>query len=115
MTPDEAIERAGEIEAETAYRSQIARESFEAGAQYGYKRGVEAARGELSAGHAAWWRGHGQRLIDEPSHAELEERRWGPGGREHFGDPRPGDFPGTGRTAAEAEADTEIEELEMTA
>ena len=29
-----------------------------------------------------------------PSHAELEERRWGPGGREHFGDPRPGDYRG---------------------
>lgn len=23
---------------------------------------------------------------------ELEERRWGPGGREHFADPRPGDW-----------------------
>jgi hypothetical protein len=29
-----------------------------------------------------------------PSWAELERRRWGPGGRAHFGDPRPGDFPG---------------------
>lgn len=29
-----------------------------------------------------------------PSWAELERRRWGPGGRLHFGDPRPGDFPG---------------------
>ncbi len=28
------------------------------------------------------------------SQAELEERRWGPGGREHFGDPRPGDYKG---------------------
>ena len=27
-------------------------------------------------------------------HAELERRHWGPGGREHFGDPRPGDYPG---------------------
>lgn len=31
-----------------------------------------------------------------PSHAELERRRWGDGGREHFGDPRPGDYPGRG-------------------
>ncbi|WP_345433797.1 hypothetical protein [Actinoallomurus vinaceus] len=30
------------------------------------------------------------------SHAELEALRWGPGGREHFGDPRPGDFEGFG-------------------
>ena len=28
------------------------------------------------------------------SHAELESRRYGPAGREHFGDPRPGDFQG---------------------
>lgn len=28
--------------------------------------------------------------------ARLELLRWGPGGREHFGDPRPGDFPGRG-------------------
>jgi hypothetical protein len=30
--------------------------------------------------------------------AELEEQRWGPGGRKHFADPRPGDF--TGRSEA---------------
>lgn len=29
-----------------------------------------------------------------PSLTELERRRWGPGGRQRFGDPRPGDFPG---------------------
>jgi len=34
-----------------------------------------------------------------PSFAELERRRWGPGGRKHFGDPRPGDYPGRGDTA----------------
>lgn len=33
-------------------------------------------------------------ISGSPKHAELEERRWGPGGREHFGDPRPGDHPG---------------------
>jgi hypothetical protein len=31
-----------------------------------------------------------------PPYAELEQRRWGPGGRAHFADPRPGDFPGPG-------------------
>jgi hypothetical protein len=34
-----------------------------------------------------------------PAHAELERRRWGPEGREHFADPRPGDYPGRGRDA----------------
>lgn len=28
--------------------------------------------------------------------ARLELARWGPGGRAHFGDPRPGDYPGRG-------------------
>lgn len=32
--------------------------------------------------------------------AKLEVLRWGPGGREHFGDPRPGDYPGQGGAAA---------------
>lgn len=32
--------------------------------------------------------------------AKLELARWGPGGRERFADPRPGDFPGRGVTAA---------------
>jgi hypothetical protein len=31
---------------------------------------------------------------------ELEIRRWGPGGRAHFADPRPGDFRGRGGEAA---------------
>jgi hypothetical protein len=34
-----------------------------------------------------------------PSHDELERRRWGPAGREHFGDKRPGDYPGKGDAA----------------
>jgi hypothetical protein len=29
-----------------------------------------------------------------PDFAELERRRWGPGGRSHFANPRPGDYPG---------------------
>jgi hypothetical protein len=35
-----------------------------------------------------------------PSHSEIELERWGPGGRERFGDPRPGDFKGRGEGAA---------------
>jgi hypothetical protein len=34
------------------------------------------------------------RSILGPTWAELELRRWGPGGRAHFGDPRPGDYTG---------------------
>lgn len=105
MTPGDALKLAEQTEAEISYRSQLGREMYEAGVQDGYRAGVEAARGELDAEHADWWRAHGQRLIDQPSHAELEERRWGPGGRAHFADPRPDDYPGTGRTVAEAQAD----------
>lgn len=35
-----------------------------------------------------------------PSLAELERRRWGAAGREHFADPRPGDYPGRLREAS---------------
>ncbi len=84
MTPQEAIEAAGLIELETAYRLQLAREMYRAG----YAR-AEADMAERWARIAApVGRGVG--------HAELEERRWGPGGRARFADPRPGDFPGRG-------------------
>jgi hypothetical protein len=38
--------------------------------------------------------------------AEIEAARWGPGGREHFADPRPGDFPDVKK---EAERERELE------
>ena len=38
------------------------------------------------------------RIWPPPGHVtETDRRRWGPGGREHFGDPRPGDFQGRHR------------------
>jgi hypothetical protein len=94
MTPRDAIEAAELAEAETAYRNQLGREMYEAGHADGYRAGYEAAWGDREADAAAWWRDHGRSLVDRPDHAELEERRWGPGGRAHFADPRPGDFPG---------------------
>lgn len=39
--------------------------------------------------------------------AEHERAAYGPGGREHFGDPRPGDFPGRGAAGAETELEAE--------
>jgi hypothetical protein len=41
-----------------------------------------------------------QRVSDRAELAELEQLRWGPGGREHFGAPRPGDYPGQEAPAA---------------
>jgi hypothetical protein len=94
MTPDEVLERAAEVEAETRYRSRLGREMYQAG-----KR---AAEQEMAA---AWQQM--ARTLTGPTNAELEQRRWGPGGRAHFADPRPGDFPGRGaqpRPEREAEA-----------
>jgi hypothetical protein len=93
-----AIQDAGHAEAETRYRLQLARESFQAGLAVGAARAREALLAEqaeaqrLAAAEL-------MPLLLSPPHAELEERRWGPGGRAHFTDPRPGDFPGRGTEA----------------
>jgi hypothetical protein len=89
MTPEEAIEAAGLVETETRYLHQLARDAYAAGHADGYRAGYRQA----DADQAARWN-HAARAADGPACAELEERRWGPGGRAHFADPRPGDFPG---------------------
>ena len=99
MTPEEAIEAAELVEAETAYRLEMARESFAAG-----YAAAEAAMADR-------WNTIAETTAPGPSHAELEEKRWGPGGHAHFADPRPGDYPG--RLAVEAQAEPDLEpELE---
>jgi hypothetical protein len=89
MSPREAIEAAEVAEAETGYRRQLGREMYQAGHGDGYQAGYRQAEADLAAG----WN-QATRPAAGPSHAELEERRWGPGGRARFADPRPGDFPG---------------------
>jgi hypothetical protein len=91
MSPDEAIEAAAVAETETRYRNQLAHEAYEAGHADGYRAGYRQA----GADQAARWN-QAARAALGPAHAELEERRWGPGGRQHFAEPRPGDFPGRG-------------------
>ena len=88
MTPEQAIEAAEQVEAETAYRLQLARDAYEAGHADGYRAGYRQA----DADQAARWN-QAARAIDGPARAELEEGRWGPGGRAHFADPRPGNSP----------------------
>ena len=107
MNGREAVEAADLAEAETRYRHQFAREAYEAGHADGYRAGYRQA----GADQAAWWNQIARAAIDGPAHAELEERRWGPGGRAHFADPRPVDFPGreTGRAQAHPEAEREME------
>jgi hypothetical protein len=98
VTPQEAIEAAELAEAETAYRLQLARESFEAGRQV-----AEAEMAER------WARVTAPVVRGQPF-AALEERRWGSGGRAYFADARPGDYPGRGtRPQAEPELGPELE------
>ena len=96
MTPEEAIEAAELAERETAYRHQLARQMYQAG-----RADAEADMARRGAAAA-------RPVVPGVSHAELEERCWGPGGRAHFADPRPDDFPGRG-AEPQAEPDTEME------
>ena len=96
MTPAEAIEAAELIEAETRYRNQVGRLMYEIG-----RRDAEAEMAAQWAQVAAAVRG--------PDLAELEERRWGPGGRAHFADARPGDYPGRVPAPRQPEPEPEME------
>jgi hypothetical protein len=92
MNLREAIEAAELAEAETAYRLQLAREMYQAGQRAGFDAGYRQA----DADEAAAWARITRPVTHGVSHADLEERRWGPGGRPRFAEPRPGDFPGRG-------------------
>jgi hypothetical protein len=95
MTPADAIEAAEVAEAETAYRLQFGREMYRAG------------YAQAEADMASRWHEIARTAVRGPAHADLEAERWGPSGREHFGDPRPGDY--RGRSAEAAEAEPELE------
>lgn len=101
MTPGEAIAAAEAAEAETAYRLQLAREAYEAGRQAGFGAGYRQAGADQDAA----WNRAACVVTGGTARAELEARRWGPGGREHFADPRPGDFPGRAQPEAQHEAE----------
>lgn len=92
VTPEEALAAAEAVETETAYWLRLARQAYEAGRQAGFEAGYQQAE----ADQAARWTQTARAAAGGPAYAELEERRWGPGGRAHFADPRPGDFPGRG-------------------
>jgi hypothetical protein len=102
VNPRDAIEAAELAEAETAYRNQLARQMYQAGQRAGFQAGYRQA----DADEAARWAEVARPVARGIGHAELEQRRWGPGGRAHFADPRPGDFPGRG---AKPQAETERE------
>ena len=97
MTQAEAIEAAELAEAESRYRNELAREMAAAA----FERGQLAGRVQDAADIKAVQHGL---VLD----AEMEARRWGPGGRAHFGDPRPGDYPGRQVPQPEPEPELEI-------
>jgi hypothetical protein len=76
--------------AEIELRHQVAREAYRGGRCDGWREGYDAAMREMTQ----WWT-----EVARPAsrggiitHQELEVRRWGSGGREHFSDPGPGDY-----------------------
>jgi hypothetical protein len=76
-------------------------DEYRLGWKLGYAAGVDAGRRLEAAERDEAWNCIARPIVrGGPSHAELERRRWGPGGREHFGDPRPGDYPGCQAGAA---------------
>ena len=98
MTPGGVFLAAELTAAETRYRRVLGRQMYTLGHADGWREGYEAAGLDMARRWAEIARPASR---GEPSHAELERRRWGPGGRERFGAPRPGDFPG--RKAARAD------------
>ncbi len=60
----------------------------------GYAAGVASMAGEYDRGYHDGVIAHKRAQKCLVHAGELEVARWGPGGREHFADPRPGDFPG---------------------
>jgi hypothetical protein len=83
----------------------LCREAIGQAAAAAEAAGVERGR-QLEAGERdrAWQAIARPIARGGPTQADLELRRWGEGGREHFADPRPGDFPGLGAQADPAVA-----------
>jgi hypothetical protein len=65
------------------------RDAYTAGYHEGLKDGFESG---AKLADDQWRRLYGGR--DVPSADQLDQLRWGPGGRGHFGDPRPADHRG---------------------
>src|ERR1039458_6078932 len=86
-----ALVGAVDHDAEIRYRRQLCADVYAVGLAAGLARGYE----RCAADYERLWREAAHPAArGGPSHADLELLRWGPGGRDHFGDPRPGDFPG---------------------
>jgi hypothetical protein len=71
---------------------QLASETAERAAGAARADGIERGRQLEAAERDASWHRIAVQVATGPDHSELELRRWGPGGRAHFGDSRPGDY-----------------------
>jgi hypothetical protein len=91
LTRSDVLALSGEREMWLRRMLAAERAAYERGRADGWRDGFEAAYREIEA---AWHAVADPVARGGPSHAELERRRWGPGGREHFGDPRPDDYMG---------------------
>lgn len=60
----------------------------------GYDCGYRAGRQDEASERDEAWNRIAEAAVRGLPHDELEERRWGPGGRARFGDPRPSDYQG---------------------
>jgi hypothetical protein len=65
------------------------RDGYRAGYEAGDAAGTKRTQREWHVTNAGL-----PRSVLGPTWAELERRRWGPGGRAHFSDPRHGDYTG---------------------
>jgi hypothetical protein len=77
-----------------AYWQAQARQLADHAAAVAWERGIERGRQLEGAERDASWHRIAVQVATGPDHPELEIRRWGPGGRARFGDPRPGDYLG---------------------
>ncbi|MGO9292506.1 MAG: hypothetical protein ACLP52_01250 [Streptosporangiaceae bacterium] len=89
------MQRAAEL---IATQHERERQAEQRGFRRGYRAGYAACDDDWHEALAPA-RALARRTARSPRHDELEVRRWGPGGREHAGDARPGDYAGLGGAA----------------
>ena len=116
MPPDEQpdvqelLERSDERDIYEQRILAAERAGFDRGRVDGWWRGIEHTRTAIAKEDAAAWKQVADPVVHPgPPRDLVEERRWGPGGREHFADPRPGDFQGREQKRDEPEQEPELE------
>ncbi|MEV5711246.1 hypothetical protein [Actinoallomurus sp. NPDC052274] len=97
LVDEQLIRLAQQLVEDIGNRAAADKAAFEQTYRLGFESGIEVGRRQLEAEILAdeeRFRTHMSSITRMRSHAELEALRWGPDGRERFGDPRPGDHQG---------------------